>query len=90
MFQNLQDLIDIQNLLRNSNNLINTRKSDSSNQFNQHHNSVNLINTMDNEIFLINEELHIPLLHIANKLLGRQNLNFDQLTSPEQQLWNLF
>ncbi len=36
--------------------------------------------------------LHIrePLLHIANKLLGRQNLNFDQLTTPEQKLWNLF
>jgi hypothetical protein len=32
----------------------------------------------------------MPLLHIANKLLGRQNLNFDQLTPPEQQLWNLF
>jgi hypothetical protein len=45
---------------------------------------------MDNEIFLINEELRVPLLHIANKLLGRQNLNFNQLTPPEQQLWNLF
>jgi hypothetical protein len=32
----------------------------------------------------------VPLLHIANKLLGRQNLNFDQLTPPEQKLWNLF
>jgi hypothetical protein len=31
-----------------------------------------------------------PLLHIANKLLGRQNLNFNQLTPPEQKLWNLF
>jgi len=30
------------------------------------------------------------LLHIANKLLGRQNLSFDQLTPPEQKLWNLF
>ncbi len=29
-------------------------------------------------------------MHIANKLLGRQNLNFDQLTPPEQKLWNLF
>jgi hypothetical protein len=52
-------------------------------------NNQNLINT-DNEIFLINETLHEPLLHIANKLLGRQNLNFDQLTPPEQKLWNLF
>jgi hypothetical protein len=29
-------------------------------------------------------------LHIANKLLGRQNLSFNQLTTPEQKLWNLF
>jgi hypothetical protein len=36
--------------------------------------------------FLINETLREPLLHIANKLLGRQNLNFDQLTPPEQKL----
>jgi hypothetical protein len=34
--------------------------------------------------------LRKPLLSIANKLLGRQHLNFDQLTPPEQQLWNLF
>jgi hypothetical protein len=34
--------------------------------------------------------LRKPLLTIANKLLGRQQLNFDQLTPPEQQLWNLF
>jgi len=34
--------------------------------------------------------LGLPLLHIANKLLGRQNLNFEQLTSAEQKLWNLF
>jgi hypothetical protein len=49
----------------------------------------NLINA-DDDIFLINETLREPLLHIANKLLGRQNLNFDQLTPPEQKLWNLF
>jgi hypothetical protein len=30
------------------------------------------------------------LLHIANKLLGRQRLNFEQLTPPEQKLWSLF
>jgi hypothetical protein len=45
---------------------------------------------MDNEQFLINEKLRVPLLHIANKLLGRQNLNFDQLTPSEQKLWNFF
>jgi hypothetical protein len=32
----------------------------------------------------------VPLLHIAKKLLGRQNLNFDQLTPLEHRLWNLF
>jgi hypothetical protein len=36
----------------------------------------------DSEIFLINEALREPLLHIANKLLGRQHLNFEQLTPP--------
>jgi hypothetical protein len=70
----------LQNALRNEHlagaqNLINMQK---------------LINTTDNEISLINEKLREPLLHIANKLLGRQNLNFDQLTTPEQKLWNLF
>ena len=49
----------------------------------------NLINASD-DINLIEETLREPLLHIANKLLGRQNLNFDQLTPPEQKLWNLF
>jgi hypothetical protein len=65
------------------NNLINA-KSDHSVTDNQ-----NFINA-DNEIFLINETLCEPLLHIANKLLGRQNLNFDHLTPTEQKLWNLF
>jgi hypothetical protein len=41
-------------------------------------------------IFLIDNGFHEPLLSIANKLLGRQCLNFDQLTPPEQELWNLF
>ena len=43
-----------------------------------------------NEIFLIDNSLREPLLHIANKLLGRQRLSFEQLTPPEQELWNLF
>jgi hypothetical protein len=46
-------------------------------------------NKVTNEIFLIESGLCKPLLNIANKLLGRQHLNFDQLTTPEQQLWNL-
>ncbi len=43
----------------------------------------------DGEILLISETLREPLMHIANKLLGR-HLNFEQLTPPEQQLWSLF
>jgi hypothetical protein len=43
-----------------------------------------------NEIFLIDNGLREPLLTIDNKLLGRQHLNFDQLTPPEQELWKLF
>jgi hypothetical protein len=77
---NSQELINLQNTLRNEHsacmqNLIKAQK---------------LISTTDDEISLINEKLRKPLLHIANKLLGRQNLNFDQLTTPEQKLWNLF
>jgi hypothetical protein len=76
---NSKELIQLQNMLRNehlagTHNLINSQ---------------NLINTTDYEISLINEKLCEPLLHIANKLLGRQNLSFDQLTTPEQKLWNL-
>jgi hypothetical protein len=47
------------------------------------------INQSD-EIFLIDNSLREPLLTIVNKLLGRQQLNFEQLTPTEQQLWNLF
>jgi hypothetical protein len=42
------------------------------------------------KFFLINESLHEPLLNVANKLLGRQHLNFDQLTPAEQDLCNKF
>jgi hypothetical protein len=77
--------------LLNSHNLINAYTKHSNEQFNQSNplSSV-LINTIDNEIFLINESLCDPLLHIGNKLLGRQNLNFEQLTPPEQALSNRF
>ncbi len=40
--------------------------------------------------FLIEESMREPLLLIANKLSERQNQNFDQLTPPQQKLWNLF
>jgi hypothetical protein len=76
---NSKELIEKQNKLRNARNLINTKKE--ARTFNQ-----NLINdeiNSDGEIFLINKALREPLMHIANKLLGRQRLNFEQLTSPE-------
>jgi hypothetical protein len=84
---NSKELIEKQNELREARKLIKTKENVRA--FNQ-----NLIN--DNEIksggdiFLINEALREPLMHIANKLLGRQRLNFEQLTSPEQELWSLF
>jgi hypothetical protein len=80
---NSKELINIQNAMREKYNLINAKNEQSVT------NNLNLINT-DNEINLINETLREPLLHIANKLLGRQNLSFDQLTPPEQKLRNLF
>jgi hypothetical protein len=42
------------------------------------------------EIFLIIKSLRVPLLYIANKLLGRQHLSFEQLTPEEQNLLNKF
>jgi hypothetical protein len=81
-----KELIEKQNELRNAQNLINLKNE--ARAFNQ-----NLINdkiNSDGEIFLINEALREPLMHIASKLLGRQHLNFEQLTPPEQELWSLF
>jgi len=83
---NSKELIEKQNKLRNAQNLINSENE--ARTFNQ-----NLINdeiNSDGEIFLINEALREPLMHIANKLLGRQRLNFEELTPPEQELWSLF
>jgi len=34
--------------------------------------------------------LREPLLNVAKKLLGRQRLNFEQLTPSEQELWTKF
>jgi hypothetical protein len=48
---NSKELIDIQNSLRNSNNVINAHNSDSSDKINQEQMGENLIDTMDNEIF---------------------------------------
>jgi hypothetical protein len=81
---NSKVLINVQNSMHVSKNVINAQNSDSSEKIDQEQPSNFLIETLDNETFLINEELHVPLLHIANKLLGRQNLNFNQLTPPEK------
>jgi hypothetical protein len=86
---NSKEFINIQNSQRDKNNLINAQDNQSA-KIIQKQNSENLINTTDNEIFFINKKLCEPLLHIAKKLLGRQNLNFNQLTPHEQKLWNLF
>ncbi len=80
---NSKELIKKQNELRDAQYLINSQNE--TRAFNQNEE----INT-DGEIFLINEALREPLMHIANKLLGRQRLNFEQLTPPEQELWSLF
>ena len=80
---NSKELIKKQNELRDAQKLINSH--DEACVFNQN----DEINS-DGEIFLINEALREPLMHIANKLLGRQCLNFEQLTPPEKELWSIF
>jgi hypothetical protein len=52
--------------------------------------TANLINVQQTDIFLINNGLREPLLNVANKLLGRQRLSFDQLTASVQELWTKF
>ncbi len=69
--------------------LINTQPN-SENLISVQTNSENLINVQSNDIFLINESYREPLLNVANKLLGRQHLNFEQLTTSEQNLWTKF
>ncbi len=80
---NSQELIKNQNDLCDAQNLINAQEN--ARVFNQNDKIKS-----DGEIFLISETLREPLMYIANKLLGRQHLNFEQLTTPEQQLWSLF
>ena len=59
---NLQELIKKQNELRAKQKLINAQETRAFNQNDE-------INS-DGEIFLINETLREPLMHITNKLLG--------------------
>jgi hypothetical protein len=77
-----KDLIKIQQALCTSQGdkcLISANDSDGALKFNQR-----------DEIVFIDNGLREPLLTIVNKLLCRQQLNFNQLTPPEQKLWNLF
>jgi hypothetical protein len=78
-----KDLLQVQNLIKNA-------REASDNLIIAHTDSENLINAQTNEIFLISESLREPLLNVANKLLGRQRLSFEQLTPPEQELWTKF
>ncbi len=78
---NSKELIKKQNDWRDAQNFINAQEKARVFNMNDEIKS-------DGEIFLISETLHEPLMHIANELLGRQRLNFEQLTPPEQQLWS--
>jgi hypothetical protein len=77
------DLLQVQNLIREA-------RQASENLISAPNESENLINAQSDEIFLISESLREPLLNVANKLLGRQRLNFDQLAPSEQKLWTQF
>jgi hypothetical protein len=66
--------------LRQTNNLI--KNADEAHAFNKNRNNESVIKN-EGDIFLINEVLREPLMHIANKLLGRQCLNFQQLAPKE-------
>jgi len=74
---NSKELINKQQELRQTNNLI--KNADEARAFNQNSICESEIKN-EGDIFLINEVLREPLIHIANKLLGRQRLNFEQLT----------
>jgi hypothetical protein len=78
-----KDLLQVQKLIKDS-------REASANLINAQPNIENLINEQSDEIFLINESLRKPLLNVANKLLGRQCLSFEQLTPSEKDLWTKF
>jgi hypothetical protein len=84
---NSKESINKQNKLRQTNNLI--TNAEEACTFNQNSISDSDIKN-EGDVYLINEALCELLMHIANKLLGRQCLNFEQLTPPEQELWSLF
>jgi hypothetical protein len=78
-----KDLLQVQNLIKDA-------REASANLINAQPDSDNLINAQSDEIFLISESLREPLLNVANKLLGRQRLSFEQLTPSEKELWTKF
>jgi len=78
-----KDLLQVQNLIKDA-------REASDNLIIAQPDSENLINVQTNEIFLISESLREPLLNVANKLLGRQRLSFEQLTPSEKELWTKF
>jgi hypothetical protein len=82
-------LLHIQNLIKEAR-LASDTPSNSENLISAPKDTEHLINAQQNDVFLINEGLREPLLNVANKLLGRQHLNFDQLTASEQELWTKF
>jgi hypothetical protein len=86
---NSKELINIQKAQREKNNLINATDPLSVELLLRTKNNVS---SEAETIFLINEMLREPLLHIANKLLGRRNLSFDQLTTSwtniVESFWN--
>ncbi len=78
-----KDLLQVQNLIKYA-------RDSSANLINPQPDSDSLINAQSDEIFLISESLREPLLNVANKLLGRQRLSFEQLTPSEKELWTKF
>jgi hypothetical protein len=84
-----KDLLQIQKLINDACNA-SENSINSDNLINVQTDSEKFINAQQNDIFLINESLRKPFLNVANKLLGRQRLNFNQLTTSEQELWTKF
>jgi hypothetical protein len=84
-----KDLLHIQNLIKDAR-LASENSLNGENLISARDDTQNLISAQQNDIFLIKKGLREPLLNVANKLLGRQHLNFDQFTASEQELWTKF
>jgi len=88
-----KDLLQVQKLIKDASeasaNLIYAQPT-GENLISVHKSSENFIDSQSDKNFLINESLGEPLLTVANKLLGRQRLSFEQLTPSEKDLWTKF